>query len=352
MAIYDAANITVANRDQIVKGMAGILPPSHVIFIELLTDNEQRVDKYIRSVKLKTAPDYKGWEEAQLQQAFRDYKKRIAIYRREYVELKDKALSWIKLVDDGRQVVMNRIKGLLPGKIVHFVMNLHLRPRPIYLSRHGQSHYNTMEKIGGDSPLSPMGEKYAKALARWVRTNVLCPDQPLTDNPKHARLFTSSLRRAKDTVRLIEHKTQKDGWVTLRPREFKALDEIYAGVFDGMTYDQIKSKAPEQFRLRQQNKLTYRYPKGESYMDVITRLERAALTIEKLQDPVLVVAHQAVLRIIYAYFMRLDKKKAPTISIPLNTVIKLVPNPWGCVEERMVLINKENAQNSNNAPSH
>ena len=59
--------------------MAGILPPSHVIFIELLTDNEQRVDKYIRSVKLKTAPDYKGWEEAQLQQAFRDYKKRIAI---------------------------------------------------------------------------------------------------------------------------------------------------------------------------------------------------------------------------------------------------------------------------------
>jgi len=47
---------------------------------------------------------------------------------------------------------------------------------------------------------------------------------------------------------------------------------------------------------------------------------------------VVVVAHQAVLRIVYAYFMMMDKTKAPTISIPLNTVIKLVPKNHGCDE--------------------
>jgi len=67
---------------------------------------------------------------------------------------------------------------------------------------------------------------------------------------------------------------------------------------------------------------------------------------------VVVVAHQAVLRIVYAYFMMMDKTKAPTISIPLNTVIKLVPKNHGCDEERFVLVNEENKDNSNNAPSH
>jgi broad specificity phosphatase PhoE len=32
-----------------------------------------------------------------------------------------------------------------------------MTPRPIYLSRHGQSEYNVQGKIGGDSDLSPLG---------------------------------------------------------------------------------------------------------------------------------------------------------------------------------------------------
>jgi len=87
-------------------------------------------------------------------------------------------------------------------------------------------------------------------------------------------------------------------------------------------------------------------------MDVIKRVEQAVVSMEGLQDPVVVVAHQAVLRIVYAYFMMLDKSKAPTIPIPLNTVIMLVPRNKGCEEERFVLVNKENKENSNDAPSH
>ena len=44
----------------------------------------------------------------------------------------------------------------LIGAHVHgfaqFIMNLNTSPRTIYLSRHGQSEYNVMKKIGGDSP--------------------------------------------------------------------------------------------------------------------------------------------------------------------------------------------------------
>ncbi len=59
----------------------------------------------------------------------------------------------------------------------------------------------------------------------------------------------------------------------MRHVEWRALREIEVGICDGLTYDQVKVKFPEEYRARMQDKLKYRYPRGESYMDVITRLE-------------------------------------------------------------------------------
>ena len=44
-----------------------------------------------------------------------------------------------------------------------------------------------------------------------------------------------------------------------------------------------------------------------------------------------------MLRLIYAYFMGMDRADACTASIPLNTVIKLTPKTHTCEEEREVL---------------
>ncbi len=38
----------------------------------------------------------------------------------------------------------------------------------------------------------------------------------------------------------------------------QALDEIHAGIFDGMTYEQIEEQQPEEFRARKSDKLRYR----------------------------------------------------------------------------------------------
>jgi hypothetical protein len=55
--------------------------------------------------------------------------------------------------------------------------------------------------------------------------------------------------------------------------EWRALREIDVGICDGLTYDQVKVRFPEEYRARMQDKLKYRYPRGESYLDVIARLE-------------------------------------------------------------------------------
>jgi broad specificity phosphatase PhoE len=98
------------------------------------------------------------------------------------------------------------------------------------------------------------------------------------------------------------------------------LDELFAGACDGMTYEQIEEQFPEEFQLRQTDKLAYRYPRGESYLDVIARLEPIIIEMERHREPLLIVGHQGILRIIYAFYMGLSRAEAPYVSIPLNTV--------------------------------
>lgn len=119
------------------------------------------------------------------------------------------------------------------------------------------------------------------------------------------------------------------------------LDELYAGTCDGMTYKEIEQVYPEEFARRQDDKLSYRYPRGESYMDVTLRLEPLAQEMERTREPVLIVGHQGILRILYAFFMGLDRKEAPYVSIPLNNVIELTPHAYGCHEKRYSLMGRE-----------
>lgn len=69
-----------------------------------------------------------------------------------------------------------------------------------------------------------------------------------------------------------------------------------------MTYEEIAEKYPTDFAARDQNKFSYRYPRGESYEDLVARLEPVIMELER-QGNVLVVSHQAVLRCLFAYFL-------------------------------------------------
>ena len=70
---------------------------------------------------------------------------------------------------------------------------------------------------------------------------------------------------------------------------------------EGFTYEEIQEKFPQEFAWRDQDKLRYRYPWGESYLDIIARLDTVLMELER-EDSVLVVSHQAVLRCILGYF--------------------------------------------------
>ena len=107
------------------------------------------------------------------------------------------------------------------------------------------------------------------------------------------------------------------------------LDELDAGKMENMTYEQLRNEHPDEYAARLKNKLTYRYPSGESYRDLIARLEPVIMNLER-QGNILIVAHQAVLRCILGYFQEQREQDLPYLTVPLHTLIKLTPQAYGC----------------------
>ncbi len=236
-----------------------------------------------------------------------------------------------------KHFVVHNAKGHIQQKVVNFIMNLRTTSHPFYLSRHGQSEYNDLGRIGGDSGLTNHGVNYARKLAEFVDKKIV-KDEKGEDVP--ARLWTSTMRRTKETAQFIQQNkiivkgdADQYEWVQMRPKAWHHLDELYAGACDGMTYQEIEETYPEEWERRNVDKLAYRYPRGESYLDVIARLEPIIIEMERHQEPLLIIGHQAVLRIIYAFYIGKSRAEAPYLSIPLNTVIELVPGPVTCKEQ-------------------
>jgi broad specificity phosphatase PhoE len=327
VAIYDATNSNRARRDLVRERCKKENIP--VFFIESMCDDPAVIEANVRETKL-SSPDYAGMDP---EEAVRDFRQRIANYEKVYEPIDDTDGSYIKIIDVGRKVVLNRMHGYLPGRLVPLLVNLHITPRPIWLTRHGESAFNVLGIIGGDADLSPRGEEYARHLAGFVRGRVAervpAPPTPGFSAPPKGGVvvWTSTLRRTIQTAQPL----------TDTPTTWRALDEIDAGVCDGMTYEQIRDLMPDVFQARAADKFGYRYPRGESYEDVIQRLDPLIIQLERQRSPVLVIAHQAVLRAIYAYLMDRPPQECPRISTPLHTVIQLTPTAYGCVEERFEL---------------
>ncbi|KAI8911050.1 histidine phosphatase superfamily [Gorgonomyces haynaldii] len=318
VALYDATNSTVDRRALIEQRCRekGI----KVMFVESICDDEELVMQNIREVKI-SSPDYKGWE---AEKAIHDFKARIAQYAKQYETLSTGELggkiAFVKLSNVGEQVLVHNVRGYLQSRIVYFLMNLNITPRSFYISRHGESVFNLSQRIGGDSPLSERGTAFATRLPDTIK-NSLPPGNSLT-------VWTSTLKRTIQTAERLPY--QKLQW--------KQLDELDSGVCDGMTYEEIEEKYPLDFLERDTDKFNYRYHGGESYRDLVHRLEPVILELERHHEPnhsIYIVGHQAVVRAIYAYFHNIPHEELPYIKIPLHTIIKLTPKAYFCQEEQI-----------------
>lgn len=192
------------------------------------------------------------------EKAVADFRLRIAHYEAQYATCTNQ-IPFIKLINAGAQIIINKIHGYLPTRMIFFLCNLHTTPKAIYLSRHGETEYNSQDRIGGDSVLTAngwstlpshfltpfphflsssssqhhsvllkknSGQEYAEALGQFVTTlsNTEFSNKELT-------VWTSTMKSTQATAKHI-----KCGSFTA----WKVLDEINVGVCDSLTYADVQ----------------------------------------------------------------------------------------------------------------
>ncbi|XP_062563270.1 6-phosphofructo-2-kinase/fructose-2,6-bisphosphatase isoform X4 [Armigeres subalbatus] len=314
VAVFDATNST-RERRRMIREIIVHKMGFKLFFVESICDDPRIIEQNIMEVKV-SSPDYRNMN---MDEALNDFRLRIEHYQERYeplVEEIETNLSYMKIYNTGEKVVVHKHEGHIQSRIVYYLMNIHITPRTIYLTRHGESEHNLKGLIGGDSILSDRGRRYSQALAKYIEEQQI----------EGLRVWTSWLKRTIQTV----------ADVTAPQERWKALNEIDAGICEEMTYEQIQSNFPQEFKARDQNKFAYRYPRGESYEDLVVRLEPVMMELER-QGNVLVVSHQAVLRCVLAYFLDKTADELPYLKVPLHTIIKLTPVAYGCKVEHIKL---------------
>lgn len=133
VGILDATNSTKERR----KWVLDIMTQNNieVIFVESKCDDENLIMANIRDVKT-TSPDYQGQDP---ETAALDFRNRIRNYEKVYKSLNEDGdeedLTFLKIMNVGKQVIINRIRDYLQSRVVYYLMNLHIRPRSVWLSR-------------------------------------------------------------------------------------------------------------------------------------------------------------------------------------------------------------------------
>lgn len=157
----------------------------------------------------------------------------------------------------------------------------------LYVARHGQTVWNAQNKVCGvtDVELTEEGIEQAEKLADIVPDNIDV-------------IITSPLKRAIETGKIVAEKNNIPMYIE------ELLFEQNYGIYEGI------DRKDSQF-LNNKRNFAYRYPDGESMMQVAYRIYGFIDKIKKEYQGknVLLISHGGVCRIIRTYFIDMTNEE-------------------------------------------
>lgn len=180
----------------------------------------------------------------------------------------------------------------------------------LYLIRHGETEGSEEKRYKGtiDVPLSKRGIRQMEQIAAFI-SEIASPAARNDKNVKLQAVYCSDLSRAVKSAEIIAEPFR------LSPVKINKLRERDFGVWEGMSFDEIKEKYPEDFNAWARNPLRFSPTGGENTLEV---KERCMNAIDRVVDThngeiIAVVAHGGVNRIILCQFL----------GIPLENIFRI-----------------------------
>lgn len=198
----------------------------------------------------------------------------------------------------------------------------------IILIRHAQSKGNETNTVQGqiDQGLSDLGNKQAKALSAHFKAGEL------------QVIYSSDLDRTCETAKPTAKKLNLE--VITDPD----LREAHFGIWEGMSYDGVQKKYPEEYTAWHTNYFI-RPPWFESFESHQKRTRKAIEKIllkHNLNDTVAVFTHGGNIKTQVGYFMKLTGEELTTLTTKNCSLTLIKFNPTKKYEEgKLIYYNKD-----------
>jgi broad specificity phosphatase PhoE len=187
----------------------------------------------------------------------------------------------------------------------------------ITLIRHGRTAWNAAGRWQGLEavPLDDVGFSQAHALASYWQ-------QPLT------AIYTSDLLRAWQTAVVLGEA------VGLAPQPDERLREFNLGIFQGLTYDEVREQHPQEFSKMREDYMGYAVPQGETRRALQNRIYAAFNDIAAAgSGHVAIVSHGAAIKVLlFRLFGETEALKAMHLDNTALTTVDRIGEGWDLVE--------------------
>eukprot|EP00571_Detonula_confervacea_P011018 CAMPEP_0172305728 /NCGR_PEP_ID=MMETSP1058-20130122/6959_1 /TAXON_ID=83371 /ORGANISM="Detonula confervacea, Strain CCMP 353" /LENGTH=642 /DNA_ID=CAMNT_0013017421 /DNA_START=185 /DNA_END=2113 /DNA_ORIENTATION=+ len=384
VGIFDATNSTKERREWVLKECTCRIKrsgkPTGVVFVESICDDKDLLHENFLT-KVNNSPDYKDME---VEEAMADLISRVKKYEEAYETIEDDTQSYIKIFNLSSKMLVNHIYGRMAKSIVPALMAWNIGTRPVFICRAGQT-MNESERVtrncgmSRSESLGGQGKAFRDALFGYMKVECLdfirrrqkaafSPDlntgtsisgmmnrgfgsnidlaslssqhneeeddyvgtDGVTPLPFPCHMMSSTMPRARQTIEWDSMPYPVETLSNLNP-----LDK---GDFTGRELEELAVNHPEWYNQLAADPFFTRFPGGECYGDLTSRLESVVVDIEQQVGPVLVVSHVSVLQVLVAYFRNTPVEDCTSIALPMNTVLKFTPAKGGGWQESQQLI--------------
>jgi 6-phosphofructo-2-kinase / fructose-2,6-biphosphatase 4 len=257
------------------------------------------------------------------EEAAKLYLRRIEMKIPTFETMKENELNYVKMINAGQKFFYNNVSfNYLSHRIVFYLTNTHIKSRTTFFVRAGTAYEEESYKT--DAPLSSEGRKYAQIMSDTLlqhreqeRAALIAqggpriPLRPLT-------VWTSTRMRTVQTSEPFKE-------VGYKVRQRSQLSQINPGVCEKLSERAIRRLYPEEIEKHELDPYHHRYPRAESYHDLAVRLEPIILELEREQNDLLIIAHESVLRVLYAYLLHQPTSEIPRLKFPRDQIIEIIP---------------------------
>lgn len=180
------------------------------------------------------------------------------------------------------------------------------RHRLVFI-RHGETDWNFEGRLQGqqDIPLNARGRAQAAQAGRRLAKIVGAGRLSAGELP----FVASPLARTRETMEIAR------GAIGLPPRDYAVdprLMELTFGDWEGLTWPQVKARAPEAASWREGDKWNYTPPGGESYAMLE---ERLSPWLDEVDRDLVAVSHGGVARVLMALVAGVPRERAALVDI-------------------------------------